>query len=380
MIATLVQAARPQAARQFIETALASADIKLDGQRRWDVQIDDPRTYRRILLDGSLGLGEAYVEGWWDCIALDEMFSRLLAARLGETRWMPRDWLLEMAARLSNRQRVSRVREVARRHYDLNPELYRAMLGDEMVYSCGYWRQAATLAEAQEAKIDLVCRKLGLQPGMRVLDIGCGWGAAARHAAQRYQVEVVGITISHQQALVARERCRDLPVTILEQDYRALEGRFDRIFSIGMFEHVGHRNYRRFMQVVRRCLADDGLFLLHTIGTDRSSAALDGWLDRYIFPNATIPSARWLTAAVEGVFVIEDWHGFGPDYDRTLMSWHQRLEQAWDSLADGLDPQTRRLWRYYLLSCAASFRVRKNQLWQLVMAPRGIPGGYVPVR
>jgi cyclopropane-fatty-acyl-phospholipid synthase len=380
MIMALAQAVRPDWVRRIIAGGLAAADIRVDGGRPWDPQVHDRRFFRRVLSEGSLGLGESYVDGWWDCAELDGFFTRLLRARLDERRRTPGDWLAELGARLVNRQRPSRVREVARRHYDLDPALYRAMLGEERVYSCGYWRAASTLAEAQTAKIDLVCRKLGLRPGMRVLDIGCGWGAAARHAAERYGAEVVGITISHEQAVVARERCQGLPIEIREQDYRDLDERFDRIFSIGMFEHVGHRNYRTYMRTVRRCLADDGLFLLHTIGANQSSVVIDAWIDRYIFPNAVIPSARWLTAAVEGQFVIEDWHAFGPDYDRTLMEWHRRLEDAWDLLGRPYDERARRLWRYYLLSCAGSFRARKNQLWQLVLAPNGVMGGYLPVR
>lgn len=381
MILTLAQAAvRPSGARRLIERCLEAADVRIDGDRPWDIRVHDPRVFWRILIHGSLGLGESYVDGWWDCSQLDDLFTRLLGSRLDERHWMPRDLLMEMKARLFNRQRPGRVREVAKRHYDLDPQLYRAMLGDERIYSCAYWHGTDDLATAQTAKIDLVCRKLGLKPGMRVLDIGCGWGIAARHAATAYGAQVVGITISHEQAVAARDHCRGLPVEILEEDYRSLDGRFDRILSIGMFEHVGHHNYRVYLETARRCLADDGLFLLHTIGADRSSAALDGWLDRYIFPNAAIPSARRLTAAAEGLFVIEDWHNFGADYDRTLMEWHRRLEDAWSSLPTAYDERTKRLWRYYLLCCAGSFRARKNQLWQLVLSPRGVPGGYLPVR
>lgn len=367
--------------RSRISTALAKADITLDGDRAWDVRVRDERCLRRILMEGSLGLGESFVDGWWDCEDLSGFFTRLLRARLDETGGsVPHRLLPALARRVLNPQRPSRVHEVAERHYNLDPDLFRAMLGDECVYSCAYWRHATTLEEAQTAKIDLVCRKLGLTPGMRVLDIGCGWGAAAKHAASRYGVQVTGITISSEQAEVARRRCHGLPVDIRLQDYRSLDGRFDRIFSIGMFEHVGPRNYVTFMRKVRSCLADDGLFLLHTIGADHSATSLDAWLDRYIFPNAVIPSARLLTAATEGSFVIEDWHAFGPDYDRTLMEWHRRLDASWPSFGERYTPAVRRLWRYYLHSCAGSFRARRNQLWQLVLSPHGIPGGHVAVR
>ncbi|HYE06993.1 MAG TPA: cyclopropane fatty acyl phospholipid synthase [Planctomycetota bacterium] len=380
MIATLASVVAQGRAQRSIETRFAGADVRIGGDRPWDIRVHDERVYRSVLLAGSLGLGDAYVAGWWDCAALDECFTRLLRAGLDEARWSPADWWIELRARLANRQRPSRAREVAHRHYDRDGELHRAMLGDERVYSCGYWARATTLAEAQTAKIDLVCRKLGLRPGQRVLDIGCGWGEAARHAAQRYGVEVVGVTVSAAQAEAARERCRGLPVTIIEDDYRALGGRFDRILSIGMFEHVGPRNYRTYLRVARRLLTDDGLFLLHTIGGNRTAATIDLWIDRHVFPNAVLPSAAAIASAAEGLFVIEDWHGFGPDYDRTLMAWHERLMAAWDGLGAAYDERARRRWRYYLLTCAASFRARKNQLWQIVLSPRGVVGGYAAVR
>jgi len=245
-----------------------------------------------------------------------------------------------------------------------------------MIYSCGYWQDATTLDAAQEAKLDLVCRKLGLAPGMRVLDIGCGWGGTAKFAAERYGVSVVGATVSAEQARHARTLCAGLDVEILLEDYRALRGTFDRVLSIGMFEHVGVKNYATFMRAVRARLADDGLFLLHTIGANRSTRKNDPWTERYIFPNSMLPSARQIAAAVEGVFVLEDWHGFGPDYDRTLMAWHANVERAWPDLPARYDERFRRMWRYFLLSSAGGFRARQNQLWQLVLSPHGVPGGY----
>jgi cyclopropane-fatty-acyl-phospholipid synthase len=367
-------------ARSWLADKLRQADIVLDGSRPWDLQVHDERSFRRVLTQGSLGLGESFVDGWWDCADLSGFFTRLLRARIDEAAPVPRRLFSLLSSHLLNPQRPSRVGEVARRHYDLDPELFRAMLGEDRVYSCGYWRTAATLEEAQRAKIDLVCRKLGLTPGMRVLDVGCGWGAAAFHAATHYGVEVTGITISREQAVVARERCRGLPVDIRLQDYREVAGCYDRIFSIGMFEHVGPRNYATYMRAMRARLRGDGLFLLHTIGSDRSTDSLDPWLERYIFPNAVIPSARQITAAAEGSFQLEDWHAFGPDYDRTLMEWHRRLDAAWETLGGRHPPAMRRLWRYYLMSCAGSFRARKNQLWQIVLSPHGVAGGYAAVR
>jgi cyclopropane-fatty-acyl-phospholipid synthase len=249
-----------------------------------------------------------------------------------------------------------------------------------MIYSCGYWKDAATLDEAQEAKLDLVCRKLGLQPGMRVLDIGCGWGGTAQFAAERYGVSVVGVTVSAEQAAYARRLCEGLDVEIRLADYRTPDGTFDRVLSIGMFEHVGYKNYAEFMRVVRRRLADDGLFLLHTIGGNRSVKRSDPWTDRYIFPNSMLPSARQIAATIEGTFVLEDWHGFGPDYDRTLIEWHRNVERHWPELEAKYGERFRRMWTYFLLSSAGGFRARKNQLWQLVLSPHGVPGGYCAAR
>jgi cyclopropane-fatty-acyl-phospholipid synthase len=254
------------------------------------------------------------------------------------------------------------------------------MLDRHLIYSCAYWKDASTLDEAQEAKLDLVCRKLDLQPGMRVLDIGCGWGGTARFAAQHYRVEVVGITVSEEQMKAANELRGSLAVETRLQDYRDLDGTFDRILSIGMFEHVGYKNYRTYMRVVKDHLSKDGLFLLQTIGRNHSEITTDRWIAGYIFPNSMLPSARQICAAIEGVFVIEDWQSFGPDYDKTLMCWFRNFEENWDSIARNYGERFYRMWRYYLLSCAGSFRARQNQLWQIVLSPGGVQGGYPALR
>ncbi|MCS6947204.1 MAG: cyclopropane fatty acyl phospholipid synthase [Steroidobacteraceae bacterium] len=363
-----------------LQQLLDRADVRLDGTRPWDIQVHDARVPERVLAEGSLGAGESYMDGWWDCAALDELFARVLAADLDAALGNWRTMLAVLGARLRNAQSRRRAFIVGERHYDIGDDLYERMLDRRMIYSCAYWRRAATLDEAQEHKLDLVCRKLGLQPGMRVLDIGCGWGGAAQFAAERYGVEVTGITISKRQAEAARERCRGLPVTILLEDYRATTGRFDRIFSIGMFEHVGARNYRTYFRQVRRLLAPDGLFLLHTIGNNRSVLTTDPWIDQYIFPNSMIPSVAQIGAASEGLWVIEDWHGFGPDYDRTLLQWRANIETRWQEIAARYNERFRRMWRYYLGSCAGAFRARRLQLWQILLSPRGVPGGLPSVR
>jgi cyclopropane-fatty-acyl-phospholipid synthase len=367
-------------ARQKIERLLALADVKPQGERPWDVCVHDDRFFGRVLADGSLGLGESYLEGWWDCLRLDELFYRILRAELHRHIVPWSIWLDVLKARLFNLQRLEWAFHIGRHHYDLGNDLFQCMLGPTMTYSGAYWQKAATLDEAQQAKLDLVCRKLDLRPGMRVLDIGCGWGSAARFAAEHFGVEVVGITVSAEQARFAHDFCHGLPVEIRLQDYRTLDGRFDRILSLGMFEHVGPKNYRTYLATVRRLLASDGLFVLQTIGANETGHAADPWLARYIFPNSKLPSARQIATAAEDLWVIEDWHSFGPDYDRTLMAWYANFRQHWDELKGRYGPRFYRMWTYYLLSCAGTFRARAIQLWQLVLSPHGVAGGYRPLR
>lgn len=370
------------AALQVRLTALLhEAGVAVGGARPQDIQVHDPRFHARVLAGGSLALGESYMDGWWDANQLDVFLLHLLQAHLDERVHGWRELADAVRARLVNAQTGQRSFEVGRRHYDLGNDLYAAMLGRRLVYSCGYWRQASDLDAAQEAKLDLVCRKLALRPGQRVLDIGCGWGEALKFACERYGVSGVGVTISEEQAAYARERCAGLPVEIRLQDYRALDERFDAVFSIGMFEHVGERNYRRFFDVARRCLAPDGLLLVHTIGRNVSGHRTDPWIARYIFPNSMLPSAVQITRAFEGRFVLEDWHGFGTDYDLTLQAWRRNVEAAWPHLdAQRYDERFKRMWRFYLAGSMAAFRCRHAQLWQLVLSPEGVPGGYLAPR
>ncbi|RPE81874.1 cyclopropane fatty acyl phospholipid synthase [Vulcaniibacterium tengchongense] len=373
------------ALRRRVEQLLSKADVRIGGERPWDLQVDDDRFYARVLAQGSLGLGESYMDGWWRAQSLDGFLFHLLSAELDRE---VRGWGVlwdGLRARLTNLQSRRRSFAVGERHYDLGNDLYQAMLGKRLVYSCGYWRgrdgaPLQDLDSAQEAKLDLACRKLGLQPGMRVLDIGCGWGEALKFAAERYGVSGVGVTVSREQAAFARELCAGLPVEIRLQDYRELDERFDRILSIGMFEHVGVKNYRAYFEVARRCLAEDGLFLLHTIGTNRSVHHTDPWIGKYIFPNSMLPSAAQIARASEGLFVLEDWHNFGTDYDRTLQAWRANVEAAWERLPPRYDERFRRMWRFYLAGSMATFRCRHAQLWQLVLSPKGVPGGYVAPR
>ena len=366
--------------RTRIEGLLALAGVRVEGTEPHDIHVHDERLYGRILAHGSLGLGEAYMDGWWDVDALDVFLFKLIDARLDERVGGLEDGWLFLKSKLLNLQRGRRAYVVGERHYDLGNDLFRAMLGSRLVYSCGYWKDARDLDAAQEAKLDLVFRKLGLQPGMRVLDIGCGWGEALKLAAERHGVSGVGVTVSHEQAEFARAACAGLPVEIRVQDYREVTERFDRVFSIGMFEHVGVKNYRTYFELARSVTVDDGLFLLHSIGSNVSSNHTDPWIAKYIFPNSMIPSAEQIANAAEGLFVIEDWHNFGADYDRTLQAWRANVEAAWDGLPERYDARFRRMWRFYLAGSMASFRARRIQLWQLVLSPGGVAGGYVAPR
>ncbi len=365
---------------ETVERLLSLADVRIDGDRPWDIQVHDEAMYARVLAEGALGLGESYMDGWWDSESVDQFFQHILSATL-EAKVRPGSELPSLVkARLLNLQKRTRAYQIGERHYDIGNNLFRRMLDPLMIYSCGYWKDAASLQEAQEAKLDLVCRKLGLQPGMSVLDIGCGWGGTAKFAAERYGVDVVGITISKEQAKLAEDTCRGFPVEIRLQDYREVDETFDRILSIGMFEHVGTKNYRTYMRVVRGSLKDDGLFVLHTIGGNRSVSRTNAWTERYIFPNSVLPTARQIATAIEGLFVLEDWHNFGPDYDKTLMCWFRNFDDAWEELRAPYGDRFYRMWKYFLLSSAGSFRSRAAQLWQIVLAPKGVAGGYRSVR
>lgn len=362
--------------RQQIETLLAGADVKIGGSRPWDITTHNEALYQRVLSRGSMGLGESYMDGWWDCPSLDQFFDRVLSAGLDEK---VRDWrvgIQSLRATLCNLQKKSRAFQVGRHHYDLGNELYQSMLDRSMTYSGACWEGARTLDEAQEIKLDLIARKVCLKEGVRVLDIGCGWCGFARHAAEKYGAEVVGTTVSEEQVTLGRERCKGLPVEVRLQDYRDLEGQFDSIVSIGMIEHVGRKNYRTFMKIVHRCLKDGGLFLLQTIGCTRSVRKCEPWIEKYIFPNGMLPSIRQLAKAFEGLFVVENWQNLGADYDRTLMAWFANFDKNWNRIRHLYDERFYRMWKYYLLSCAGSFRARRNQLWQIVLSKGGVKGGW----
>ncbi len=363
--------------QKTVESIFNLADIHINGSHPWDITVHDQRFFQRLLAERSLGFGEAYMDGWWSCEQPDDMLARILSSHL-YLKVKPNAQLIWhlIKARFSNLQTKRLARKVAEQHYDIDNDLYQLMLDKRLCYTCGYWDNASTLDQAQENKLDLICQKLALKPGMRVLDIGCGWGSFSKYAAEHYGVEVTGVTISKEQIALGNALCKGLPVKLHLKDYRDVEGQYDRVVALGVLEHIGHKNYGEFMNTVARSLNDDGLALLHTIGNLNTVYTTEPWLEKYIFPNSMIPSLKQLANAWEGKLVIEDMHNFGADYDKTLMAWQQNFSNNWHLLKDKYDERFFNMWNYYLFSCAASFRVRRNQLWQFVVSKTGVQNGY----
>jgi len=370
-------------APKILSSLIHEAGVRFNGNSLWDIQVHNADTYRQILSKGSLGLGESYVSGMWDAHSLDELFARLIAFDIDKkvVGWAKfRLFGENLRHRFLNLQSVQRAFQVGEQHYDTGNDVFEAMLDPTMSYSCGFWKNAETLEQAQINKLDMICRKLDLQPGEKLLEIGCGWGGLAAYAAENYGVEVTGITVSKEQQSLAKQRCSGLPVNIELMDYRDLKGQFDKIVSVGMFEHVGAKNYDVYFKNANRLLKNDGLFLLHTIGNHRTTKAVDPWIDKYIFPNGKLPSAKEISNVLEGKFIMEDWHNFGQDYDKTLMAWMDNFDKAWPILKPAYSDKFYRMWKYYLLSCAGYFRSRQGQLWQLVLSKRERVGQYRSIR
>ncbi len=367
--------------KNIAEEILELAGVKVNGSNPWDIKVYDDAFYKRAVTEGELGIGESYMDGWWDAEQVDELIQRILRTQL-DKKIRRRFSILSklVTARIFNLQSKRRAFIIGKKHYDLGNNLFQNMLDKRMNYSCAYWNNADSLDEAQENKLELICKKLYLKPGMKVLDIGCGWGAFGKYAAEKYGVQVFGISVSKEQVELSRKLCKGLPVEFRLMDYRDMNEKYDRIVSVGMFEHVGYKNYKTFFEVANKCLKDDGLFLLHTIGNVKSTKSIDTWTNKYIFPNGMLPSIPQLSKAAENLFVIEDLHNFGIDYYKTLMAWFNNFNNSWDKLKEKYDERFYRMWKYFLLSCAGSFKARRNQLWQIVLSKNGIAGGYQSVR
>ena len=371
-----------KAAENFIKEQLQKAGITINGNQPSDIQVFDDRFYQRVISQGTMGLGESYMDQWWDCPRLDEFVCKVLRAGLDENFVTYKLVGMYLQAVLFNLQSISRAFIVGKKHYDLGNQLFELMLDKRMVYSSGYWKTASNLDEAQEAKLELTCQKLHLKPGMRILDIGCGWGGFCKYAAEKYGAQLVGISVSQNQLDFARKICQGLPIELRFQDYRKVDTKekFDRIVSIGQMEHVGYKNYYTFMKMFSQCLKEDGLLLVSTTGKSITGYIGDPWMEKYIFPNGLVPSITQLAEASEKFFVMEDWHNFGIYYDITLMAWYDNFNKNWDKIKGQFDDRFYRQWKFYLLSCAGAFRARKMQNWQIVFSPTGVPGGYTSIR
>jgi cyclopropane-fatty-acyl-phospholipid synthase len=361
-------------AQERVGSILEVAGITVGGSQPFDIEVLNPAFYERVLKHGELAFGESYMDGWWRCDHIDQFTQKFLESRVRERlKFKPSVVLPRVLPFLLEYQSQRHTRRDVEHHYNIGNDLFERMLDRRMIYSCAYWKDAETLDQAQEDKLDLICRKLELQEGMTILDIGCGWGGFARFAAERYGAHVTGITIASEQAKLAEEVTRDLPVKIAVQDYRQVTGIFDRIVSIGMLEHVGPRNYRKFFGVCDRALAPHGIMLHHTIGANKPDRVGSPWLSKYIFPGGRLPTLSQVSRTVEGQLAIEDVQNFGPYYDKTLMAWYGNFVNSWDEIRGKYGERFYRMWELYLLLCAGAFRARHLQLYQVVIR-RAEPG------
>lgn len=366
-----------------IEKILNNVDIKINGNRPWDIKVHNEDLYKRVLAKGNLGFAESYMEGWWDCEKIDELIFRLMRKDIHRSMKRPGLILQVLLAKLTNNQSKSRSKKVAEVHYDIGNDLYKDMLGKTMQYTCAYWEKAKNLDQAQTNKMDLVCKKLGLKKGDKVLELGCGWGTFSQFMAKKYGCHVTAYNISDEQVKYAKEINKGLPVEIVHSDYRdaiKLKKKFDKVVSVGLMEHVGEKNYKDFMKLVKKLLKPEGVFLLHTIGKDVKETKTDPFITKYIFPGGMLPSPTHLSKASNKTFIIEDWHNISANYDHTLMAWNENFQKSWPKYKEKYGEKFKRMWEYYLLSCAAGFRSRRLQLWQVVYSPHGVLGGYKSIR
>lgn len=357
------------------------------GQNPWDITVYNPKFYERLICQGSLGLGESYMEGWWDCNQLDEFFYRIIKAKTRNKIYRNFRLIAQLfIAKIFNQQNLKKSKRVAKQHYDLDIELFKKMLGETMSYSCGYWKNAQTLEQAQNAKFELICKKLNLKENEKVLDIGSGFGGLSKYMAEKYNCKVTGVNISKSQHDYSNSICGN-KVNFCFCDYRHLqnhlspEQKFDKIVSVGMFEHIGPKNFKKFFNIMQNRLNYEGLLLLHTIGAQEDKRRGDPWILKYIFPGGIIPRASEITKHTDKLFILEDWHNFGFDYYKTLKAWFNNFDKYWTEIKHkNKDNEFYRMWKYYLLMCAGVFKARENSLWQIVFSKGGVPGGYVSIR
>ncbi|OXA37401.1 cyclopropane-fatty-acyl-phospholipid synthase [Folsomia candida] len=362
----------------YVDRELGILGHNAEGKGPLGIRVHDEKEfYLRVFVRRHTGLFEAHM----DKVCTINDVKAMVISGLQSTKTLAFMHPLSTILDRFNLQSRSKVWQVGAEHYDLGNDLFETILCKNLLYTCAYWRNSSDLESAQIAKMDLVARKLKLKPGMKVLDIGFGYGALDYHLAKHYGVSVVAISISKGQIQHATKLCDGLPVEFRICDYRDLNEKFDRIAVIGMIEHVGHKNYREFFKVCNRCLTDDGLMLLHTIvNNDRNILGFDYWCHKYIFPNGCIPYYLQVCKAIEDVFLIEDWQNFGYDYYKTLAAWEVKFEENWDKLAPKYGERFHRMWHIYLNCAQAFFQTRSYQLWQIVLSKRGVERGYESVR
>lgn len=337
------------------------------------ITVNNKQFYKNMVSNGELGFAESYMDGHWDCSDLSAITYQLLI-NLDKLENALMKQSLTVGASLL-KQHISRLfqyntREISKKmievHYDIGNDLYEKMLGKTMGYTCAYYyKPNMTLDEAQIAKFELVARKLHLKEGMTVLDMGCGWGQQAKYIADKYKVTILAVSLSKEQINWANENNKSDRVTYKLMDYRDVKGKFDRVYSIGMLEHVGLNNYPVFFNKSYDVLKDDGILLVHFISTNPPKAKLSPFIDKYIFPNAYIPKKKDIIGSfLDNKWSLEDWQNIGVSYNTTLLAWYDNIKD-WKGL-DNYDKRFRRMWEFYLLGCASSFKAENDCLWQIV--------------
>jgi cyclopropane-fatty-acyl-phospholipid synthase len=345
-----------------------------DGAVKEAVVIRDRRALAKLVLDPEIGFGDAYMEGRievkGDLVKTLEVVMRAMHS-LKKRSWYYRlfsKWLQRVQANTLDGS-ASNIHH----HYDLNADFYKLWLDSRMVYTCAYFSTVSTtLEDAQLAKMDLVCRKVQLQPGETVVEAGCGWGSLALHMAKHYGVNVKAFNISGEQIRYARAAAKKEglsgQVEFIEDDYRNISGKFDAFVSVGMLEHVGRENYREFGKVIHRTIGDSGRGLLHFIGRNRPKA-FSAWMRKHIFPGAYIPALREAVEIFEPYeYSVLDVENLRFHYAKTLEHWLARYERSVDRVNEMFGPEFVRAWRLYLAGSIASFRTGQLQLFQIAFA------------
>jgi cyclopropane-fatty-acyl-phospholipid synthase len=333
----------------------------------------------RLMLDPEIGFGEAYADGSitveGDLVtALSALYDSM--GRVGHSSWSRA--LISRSMEYIQRNTPRGSLQNIHHHYDLPADFYRLWLDPQLLYTCAYFTSAsATLEEAQIAKMDYICRKLRLQPGQRVVDAGCGWGALPLHMAKHYGVTVRAFNISHEQILWARARAKELKLTdfveFIEDDYRNISGQCDAFVSIGMLEHVGREHYREVGRIINRSLDKSGRGLLHFLGRNKARP-FSTWTRQRIFPGAYAPTIREAMEVFEpSEFSILDIENLRQHYARTLEFWLSAFESSADQVLKMFSPEFVRAWRLYLAGAVAALRTGTLQLFQVVFAKSACP-------